>query len=182
MAVVFAGSKEALSVLLIQRVQRSEDPWSGHLAFPGGMQDHDDESLLATARRETLEEVGWQPSLGDHLGRFDDLEGSAAGRSVGLTIASFVFHVSQPMATGVSDEVEKSLWIPMAELLDGRRQIVFQPYGQASYPAVRLSDGQLPLLWGMTLRLLQQVMRSGGVVWPMPSGSNDAQTAKDEVR
>jgi len=167
-AVVFAGETKSLSLLLIQRVDRHEDPWSGHLAFPGGMMDPQDQSLMATARREILEEVGWQPERSACLGRFDDMEGVAAGRRAGLTIASFVFHIPKPSVVGVSEEVEKSLWVPLVELLDVTRQTVFQPYNQTRYPAVRLRDSELPLLWGMTLRLLQQILLSGGIAWPEP--------------
>ncbi|HED13680.1 MAG TPA: CoA pyrophosphatase [Gammaproteobacteria bacterium] len=165
-AVVFAGAEDSLSVLLIQRVKRQQDPWSGHLAFPGGMMDSADESLLATARREILEEVGWQPATADCLVRFDDLEGKSAGKPAGLAIASFVFRIPIPVPVGVSDEVEKSLWAPVSELIDTRQHTKFQPYQQAFYPAVRLRDQDLPLLWGMTLRLLQQIMLSAGIVWP----------------
>lgn len=167
-AVVFAGEKEALSLLLIQRVKRAQDPWSGHLAFPGGMMDFRDPSLMATARREILEEVGWQPEPSTCLGRFDDLEGKSAGRPAGLIISSFIFHVPSPVPVGVSEEVEKSLWVPLTELLDGTRHTEFQPYSQTRYPAVRLRNHELPLLWGMTLRLLQQILLSAGMAWPEP--------------
>ncbi len=172
-AVVFAGEQDALSVLLIQRVQRLEDPWSGHLAFPGGMMDPGDDSLLTTARREILEEVCWQPASSDCLTRFDDLEGKSAGKSAGLTIASFIFRIPEPVSVGVSDEVEKSLWVPVSELTDSRQQTAFEPYDRVRYPAVRLRDQALPLLWGMTLRLLQQILLAGGIVWPMLSGPGD---------
>ena len=55
-AVLRAG--ESLELLLIERVERAEDPWSGHMALPGGRRDAEDPDLLATALRETAEEVG----------------------------------------------------------------------------------------------------------------------------
>src|SRR6476646_9126644 len=45
-------------ILFIKRAERESDPWSGHMAFPGGRREPSDETLLHTARRETLEEVG----------------------------------------------------------------------------------------------------------------------------
>src|SRR5690625_6874508 len=48
-----AGS---LSVLMIERASRVGDPWSGHMAFPGGMMERTDRDSLTTARRETAEE------------------------------------------------------------------------------------------------------------------------------
>ena len=40
-------------MLLIQRAQRQGDPWSGHMALPGGRKDRQDPNGLATAIRET---------------------------------------------------------------------------------------------------------------------------------
>ncbi|MBA3258253.1 MAG: NUDIX domain-containing protein, partial [Gemmatimonadales bacterium] len=48
------------SVLLIRRAERTGDPWSGHMALPGGRRDSEDSDLIATAIRETAEEVGLQ--------------------------------------------------------------------------------------------------------------------------
>ena len=42
-------------LLLIRRAEREGDPWSGHLALPGGRRDESDTDLLATALRETFE-------------------------------------------------------------------------------------------------------------------------------
>ena len=59
-----------LEVLLIKRARRDGDPWSGHMALPGGRRDPADTSLRQTAVRETLEETGIDlDELGAHLGR-----------------------------------------------------------------------------------------------------------------
>ena len=45
--------------MLIQRSEEENDPWSGHMAFPGGGMDAiDNDDSLTTAIRETEEEVG----------------------------------------------------------------------------------------------------------------------------
>ncbi|KAK3058419.1 hypothetical protein LTS18_011333, partial [Coniosporium uncinatum] len=45
-------------VLFIKRATREGDKWNGHVALPGGRRDPEDEDDLATAVRETREEVG----------------------------------------------------------------------------------------------------------------------------
>ncbi|NJK89114.1 MAG: NUDIX domain-containing protein, partial [Myxococcales bacterium] len=42
-----------LSILFIRRAQSPTDPWSGHMAFPGGRVEPDDRGPLGAAMRET---------------------------------------------------------------------------------------------------------------------------------
>ena len=49
---------EESEFLLLQRAIHPDDPWSGHLSFPGGRKEEDDQDLLATCIRETAESVG----------------------------------------------------------------------------------------------------------------------------
>lgn len=72
-----------LEVLLIQRAPRAGDPWSAHLALPGGRRDEDDVDDIATARRETLEEIGINLSEDQYpfVTRLDDRRIHRAGSS-----------------------------------------------------------------------------------------------------
>ena len=45
-------------LLFIRRAEKNGDPWSGHMAFPGGHIESSDTSLLDAAIRETREEIG----------------------------------------------------------------------------------------------------------------------------
>src|SRR5258706_13265424 len=63
----------ALSLLLVRRAERDGDPWSGHMALPGGHAHPSDVDLLHTARRETLEEVGIDLTDAELLGRLDEV-------------------------------------------------------------------------------------------------------------
>ena len=57
-ALVLREGPEGPELLVIKRSETERDHWSGHLALPGGRVEPGDENLLATAVRETLEEVG----------------------------------------------------------------------------------------------------------------------------
>ena len=55
-------------VLFIERAMRADDPWSGHMAFPGGRLEGGDDSARTAACRETREEVGLELSRAEYLG------------------------------------------------------------------------------------------------------------------
>src|SRR5206468_4815145 len=57
-ALVLAGRGDDLSLCAIRRAEHPLDPWSGHMALPGGRSSPEDPSRRAVAERETFEEVG----------------------------------------------------------------------------------------------------------------------------
>src|SRR5450432_2446486 len=53
-AVIFrVGAGDSLELLMIERASYAGDPWSGHVAFPGGRREPHDAALL-----DTREEMG----------------------------------------------------------------------------------------------------------------------------
>jgi 8-oxo-dGTP pyrophosphatase MutT (NUDIX family) len=143
-------------VLLIRRAQKEGDPWSHHMAFPGGRQDPEDADLLHTALRETEEEVGLKLVPEQHLiGRLDDLSAVVRGNRVGLVIAPFVFAVeTEPMLVPRVEEVEEVVWAQLSALAEGKldTKYGYQFGGQTvELPGFDV-DGRV--VWGMTHRML----------------------------
>ena len=63
-----------LEVLLIKRAESERDPWSGHMALPGGRREPGDPDLAGTAIRETAEETGVElEARGWRLGRLAEV-------------------------------------------------------------------------------------------------------------
>src|SRR5688572_16224938 len=112
-ALVLTNRVEGLSALLVRRAEREGDPWSGHMALPGGHEHVTDRDLLQTAKRETLEEVGLDLEGAELLGRLDDL---SPLRSSAMSVRPFVFWVAEPPELTTSPEVAETLWVPLADL------------------------------------------------------------------
>jgi 8-oxo-dGTP pyrophosphatase MutT (NUDIX family) len=98
-------------LLFIKRAEAVGDPWSGHMAFPGGRHEPGDRSLLETAWRETREEIAIDLHAdGQLLGVLDDL----APRSPSLpriNIRPYVAIVQRDVEIVYSHEVADHFWV-----------------------------------------------------------------------
>jgi 8-oxo-dGTP pyrophosphatase MutT (NUDIX family) len=161
--VLRAGAAGASEVLLIERALKDGDPWSGHMAFPGGRQDPGDPDPRFTAERETFEEVGLDLRRGaELLGQLDDLEGRHAGRPAGLAISAFVYHVSEaPPLVVQSEEVQSAFWVPVALLAEPARHVAYlmrHELGSFDMPGIRVGDADSHVVWGLTYRFLESFL------------------------
>ncbi|TVP58588.1 MAG: CoA pyrophosphatase, partial [Gemmatimonadales bacterium] len=125
-ALILRPARSGAELLIIRRADDERDPWSGHMALPGGRKDPADDSLLRTAIRETREEVGLDlERSGTRLGRLD-LMAPASPTLPPLTVAPFVFGVEPgTAATIASPEVADLHWVSIAHLCDNRNQTHF---------------------------------------------------------
>ncbi|MEE2803414.1 MAG: CoA pyrophosphatase [Pseudomonadota bacterium] len=157
MIVDSAQSNHDPSVLFIERAHNPDDPWSGHMAFPGGRCEPLSEPVIDTARRETGEEIGLYLPEASVIGRLDDMQGRHAGRSAGLVISCLVFSVASEEDLTLNHEVANTVKVPFSALLDGRNQthIEYPNSGAARYPAVRIRATDPRLVWGLTYRFLR---------------------------
>lgn len=141
-------------VLLGRRRQRQSDPWSGHLALPGGRFEPHDRDSMDTALRECAEESGIVLSRAQVSG---SLEPVPAGRRVGrlVTVQPFLAFVDGFRPQGSGDgEMEEWHPFPLEDLdRTELRTVVRAPDGTAM-PGVSTPIG---VLWGMTLALLERV-------------------------
>jgi 8-oxo-dGTP pyrophosphatase MutT (NUDIX family) len=155
-AAVLRDGRKGPELLFIRRAEHPRDPWSGHMAFPGGREDPGDVDLLATAVRETREEVALDlESSARLLGRLDELPAVARGRRMGLTIAPFVFELTGEIALVQNHEVAEVLWTPLEPLFRGELATSF-PYeigGQRLELPAHEIGGRL--VWGLTHRMLE---------------------------
>lgn len=154
---VFREGSNGLDVLLIRRANREGDPWSGHMAFPGGRRDAVDRDLLETALRETREEIGLHLDADAELvGTLDDQDTSHRHKA-GFLIRPFVFRLGRAVDFTPNHEVDEVLWAPVAPMLRGEIDSSIE----VSFENVRYT---LPAwnvggrtVWGLTYRMLQDV-------------------------
>lgn len=158
---------DELRLLMIRRAEKETDPWSGHVALPGGRRERHDPDLLRTARRETREEVGLDPGAhGMLLGRLPDVRPSGPNLPP-LSISAFVFAVDPPGPLELEPrEVESAFWVPLSALRDEESisEVIIEVEGTSrSFPAITYGEY---VVWGLTLRILEQFMdvaRQAGV-------------------
>jgi 8-oxo-dGTP pyrophosphatase MutT (NUDIX family) len=150
-------AEEEPELLFIKRALREGDPWSGHMAFPGGRAEPFDASLEQTAVRETWEEVGLDLSLGRMLGRLDDL----APRSPSLPpimIRPFVAVVPEAVSLTPNEEVADHFWVPITHLRDPAGQIEHELLfngNRVRFPAYQVHGH---VVWGLTERIVRQLL------------------------
>lgn len=153
-AIVVTDGKDCPEVCFIRRAERDDDPWSGHVSFPGGRAEPCDQSAEDVAERETREEIGMHLDAEHRIGPLTVLPKIRRG----LTLFPFVYWVDSDKRAEArvcaKNEVARVFWVPLRHFqdedavttldydLDGRRQ---------TFPAIRYDDH---VIWGLTLHLL----------------------------
>lgn len=150
-------------VLFIERALHEGDPWSGHMAFPGGRVEPDDADARSASERETLEEVGIDLSGAELLGRIDDLEGHHAADSR-MLVSAFVYHVAGADEPSPNHEVRESFWFPVQSLLEPTRHVEYsmEQRGVWSYPAIVVGHPERHRVWGLTYKFLEVLLHVAG--------------------
>jgi 8-oxo-dGTP pyrophosphatase MutT (NUDIX family) len=160
-AAVLRDGQAGPEVLLIRRAEHPSDPWSGHMAFPGGRHDPTDSDLEATVVRETQEELGLNLLRDASLiARLDHVPAIARGRRTGLTIAPFVFELTAPSVILKNNyEVAEALWAPLLPLMRGERATTTRYVYEGRTLELPAHDVDGRLVWGLTYRMLDELFR-----------------------
>ena len=150
-----------VDVLFVRRAEVEGDPWSGHMALPGGHMDPTDVDLMETARRETFEEVGVKIKRDDFLGRLCDMH-PVNRKLPPIIISPFVAWLDRDVQITGNHEVQYHVWIPLVELGNPSHasEVHYRTNGQNSVLPSILYQGDMT--WGLTRRIvtnLREVLR-----------------------
>lgn len=158
-AAVLRPSTDGAEVLLIRRADKDGDPWSGHMAFPGGHAEPGDADLVATAVRETREELGIDLATATWLGKLDDVPATGRGQRTGTLVVPFVFALEHADPFSLNAEVAEALWVPVSPLIDGRAAAVKRYVWEGrelELPGYSVGER---IVWGMTYGMLATLLR-----------------------
>lgn len=151
-------------LFFIRRAERAGDPWSGHIAFPGGRHAPSDETLLHTAIRETREEVGIDLTDVELVTRLPEVPAFTREKRGMLVVVPFVFVLRADVSPSPNYEVADTLWVPFDKLSsgEGRETFHWQWEGKdLELPCIRLEHTE-QVLWGMTYRMVQTILDALG--------------------
>ncbi len=159
-------SNDAPHLLFTQRTMTVRDH-RGQISFPGGVQSRPDPDLLATALRETREEIGLEPEKVEVLGALKPV-----ATVTGYWITAFVGLIPYPYDFHLNTrEVKRLLLLPLEGFCNPRRWSdgVYTYKGRT----VQVCYWQLnkTVIWGATARLLLDFLARLGEN-PFPGGQD----------
>lgn len=155
LVLVFRDEADGLRLLLVVRGDRGVH--GGQIGLPGGKPEPADRDLLATALREAEEEVGVSPGAVDVLAALEPIDTYATG----FRVHPFVGRVpADTRWLPLSGEIAGVL-TPRLDMLGDPRARRMLPFTSTRSPEPLLVEGvdvEGHVLWGLTLRLLDDVV------------------------
>ena len=158
-ALILTGGPLDPSILFIERAKRIGDPWSGHMAFPGGRIEESAGSPRARPSARPSRRSGStspEPSCsgGSTIRRVGARERRGwAGRSPATSTTS------NRRGDEPSPEVEEALWVPSSALLEPRNRVDYTvSYAPGAFPGILVGKPDRHIIWGLTYRFLESFL------------------------
>lgn len=123
----------------------------GQVALPGGKHDRQDPTLLATALRETYEELGIAPCAFQLLGQL-----AAVNSSSGFSVTPFIATTTTMTVRPNPDEVADYFELPLTCLWHKNAFCTLSISRGNRSASLYLMRHSSPLIWGMTAQILAQ--------------------------
>lgn len=179
-AMILRSAGTALEALFIERTRNEADPWSGQMAFPGGIVEDDDRDARRAAERETLEEVGIDLTRAAFVGRLDDVQGRHRAHRGGIVVSGFVYFDELGQDAVPNYEVADIIWEPLTTFTDAGRLSFVEPRAAPGerFPGVRVGHSDHQVVWGLTRRFILSFFEIVGQPLPVDPAPSQ-QTVKE---
>ena len=127
----------------------------GQISFPGGTVDPGDRDMIATALRETEEEIGLTANSIEVLGLFDDIE-----IPTGFVVTPVIGYVEElPSLKLNKPEVESVLEVPLSFFQEsGNKKVVKMMRGGELRDVYFFSYGEFQI-WGATAAIINSFLQ-----------------------
>jgi len=159
LALLYPEGDEAM--LVVMKRATDDSVHSGQLSFPGGQAEPFDKSTIATALRETNEELGIESDLVHVLGTLTPVYISPSN----FNVVPVVGYMDTIPKFHPNEEVEKVLTVAISELFkpDAKqiRQITTRYVTALDVPCYMI-EGEI--LWGATAMLIRELLEVGSTV------------------
>ncbi len=158
---VILRDREAPSTLLIKRADRTGDPWSGQIAFPGGKTQQGDIRARDTAARETFEEVGIDlEDSAEFLGYAENIRTHTGT----MDVVPSVFLLRREVQVRPNGEVSSHRWVELGSLGAPQARSAYRMNFDGKtveMPALAAGDY---IIWGLTYRIVNSLLRYSGLL------------------
>lgn len=155
-AMLLRETPAGVELLFIHRAEHPRDPWSGHMAFPGGRVEPRDEGPLATALRETQEEIG--VDLAKRARLLGCLSPVRTHRALPRFVFPFVFEVEGELKMVLNSEVQETMWVPLAFLADRANRGTFVWTGRGVPLPLPRYFYRERMIWGLSLSMVDELL------------------------
>lgn len=172
-AIITRQGTHGEEILFIKRATRPGDPWSGDIAFPGGKQQQNDNSIRDTAIRETKEEINIDlAQQGIFISRQIDVLTRRHNKLAPMVVTPYHYQLNSSSATNndashpalnirLNHEVAEVIWVPTTHFHIAKNTHHFRwtpaPHSIASRLSISLPcyyyDNHR--IWGLTYQMLR---------------------------
>lgn len=148
------------ALLMIQRAHYPGDLWSGHMAFPGGKHECDDEHITATALRESYEEISIGETSIQRIGRLSDILARPYRlQQKPMVVSPLLFEAKTTIKPKPNNEVADVLWIPLSHFIEPENRQWMQWKHGGDEMKVPCYDYQDKRIWGISLIMIDEIVQ-----------------------
>ena len=151
--VPIVAREHGLTVLLTQRALHLRHH-PGQISFPGGRKDPEDVDFIATALRESYEEIGLEPGLVTPLGWLPKHH----------TITNYSVYPLVGLIENINrlklnpDEVAEAFEVPLQHFLSRKNHYTVRPNFKNGKHRVHFMPYQNKMIWGATAAILDKLI------------------------